>query len=185
MGLDMYLLRKTYVLNWDHMRPEELHEITVKRGGVVRGDIKPERICYITEEVAYWRKANQIHAWFVENVQDGKDDCAEYWVTHDQLKELVRLCKQVLAACETLEGKVVNGIEFSKEGFKPILQDGKVMSDSSRAVAASTLPTAAGFFFGSTDYDEFYIEELQDTVEMLEPLLAEGGDGSLYYRSSW
>ncbi len=31
---------------------------------------------YIQEEVAYWRKANAIHKWFVENVQDGQDDCA-------------------------------------------------------------------------------------------------------------
>ena len=27
------------------------------------------------EEVAYWRKANMIHKWFVERVQDGEDDC--------------------------------------------------------------------------------------------------------------
>ena len=29
----------------------------------------------IIEQVGYWRKANQIHNWFVENVQDGEDDC--------------------------------------------------------------------------------------------------------------
>jgi len=27
------------------------------------------------EEVAYWRKANMVHKWFVEHVQDGEDDC--------------------------------------------------------------------------------------------------------------
>ena len=27
------------------------------------------------EEVAYWRKANMIHKWFVDHVQDGQDDC--------------------------------------------------------------------------------------------------------------
>lgn len=27
------------------------------------------------EEVAYWRKANQIHSWFVRHVQDGEDNC--------------------------------------------------------------------------------------------------------------
>lgn len=29
------------------------------------------------EEVAYWRKANAIHQWFVEHVHDGEDD--GYW----------------------------------------------------------------------------------------------------------
>ena len=29
----------------------------------------------IMEMVGYWRKQNAIHNWFVENVQDGIDDC--------------------------------------------------------------------------------------------------------------
>ena len=37
---------------------------------------------------AYWRKANQIHAWFVDNVQQGEDNCGEYYVSHEKLKEL-------------------------------------------------------------------------------------------------
>ena len=27
------------------------------------------------KEVMYWRKANYIHNWFVENIQNGSDDC--------------------------------------------------------------------------------------------------------------
>jgi len=47
-------------------------------------------------QVAYWRKANQIHKWFVDHVQDGNDDCEEYRVTRDQLQLLVDNCKLVL-----------------------------------------------------------------------------------------
>ena len=47
-------------------------------------------------EFAYWRKANQIHNWFVENIQEGKDDCGTYQVSGRKLKELVNLCKEVL-----------------------------------------------------------------------------------------
>ncbi len=97
MGLDMYLEKRTYVMNWDHMNPKERHGITVKLGGVPRTDIKPERIKYIVEQVAYWRRANQIHRWFVENVQDGNDDCGHYSVGSDQLVELLGRCKSVLA----------------------------------------------------------------------------------------
>ena len=64
MGLDMYLSKKTYVKRWDHNRPEEQHEVTVRLGGVARKDIDPKKISYIEEEVGYWRKANQIHKWF-------------------------------------------------------------------------------------------------------------------------
>ena len=45
----------------------------------------------------YWRKANAIHGWFVENVQDGEDDCKEYEVRADQLEALVDACKRALA----------------------------------------------------------------------------------------
>lgn len=37
--------------------------------------INPEKVKEITEEVGYWRKANAIHGWFVDNVQKGNDDC--------------------------------------------------------------------------------------------------------------
>lgn len=29
----------------------------------------------IWKEIGYWRKANHIHKWFVDCVQDGEDDC--------------------------------------------------------------------------------------------------------------
>ena len=69
MGLDMYLHKKTYVKNWEYMSPEELHEVTVKKNGQELPNIKKERISSIEESVAYWRKANHIHQWFVDNVQ--------------------------------------------------------------------------------------------------------------------
>lgn len=48
------------------------------------------------EEVAYWRKVNSIHKWFVDNVQNGKDDCGDYEVERSKLQSLVDLIDQVL-----------------------------------------------------------------------------------------
>ena len=159
MGLDMYLTKKTYVKNWSHMSPEQLHEITVKKGGEPRTDIKPERISSIEESVAYWRKANHIHKWFVDNVQDGEDNCREYYVGREQLQQLVDECKQVK---ESLEKS----------------------NNSDTSVAEELLPTQSGFFFGGTEYDEYYIQDLDDTIKQLEPLLQEES-GEFYYQSSW
>ena len=47
-------------------------------------------------QVGYWRKANQIHSWFVNHVQGGVDNCEEYRVTRDQLQLLLDNCKLVL-----------------------------------------------------------------------------------------
>lgn len=45
--------------------------------------------------VGYWRKANQIHNWMVENVQDGVDDCNSYEISKEQLEELLSICKKI------------------------------------------------------------------------------------------
>ena len=47
----------------------------------------------------------------------------------------------------------------------------KVLADHS--LAEELLPTCSGFFFGSTEYDEYYFEDLKDTVEMVTKILQE------------
>lgn len=171
MGLDMYLHKKTYVKNWEHMSPEELHEVTVKKNGQEVSHIKKERISSVEETVAYWRKANHIHQWFVNNVQDGEDNCREYYVSRDDLRELVEACKTVKESLEKSGKKTVK-----------MYDDVEVFTDTS--VAEELLPTQAGFFFGGTQYDEWYVKDLDNTIAQLEPLIEEEG-GDFYYQSSW
>jgi len=87
----------------------------------------------------YWRKSNQIHQWFVQNVQGGKDNCEEYSVSLDQLKLLSK----------TIEPALV-----------------------STAAASELLPTSEGFFFGSQEYDEYYFEDLKNTKEQVDKIIA-------------
>jgi hypothetical protein len=91
----MYLTKKTYVKNWKHMSDDEKHNVSVE--GKSAKEIKPERITHIEEEIGYWRKANQIHNWFVQNAQNGNDDCGSHYVDVEQLEELSANCKEVLA----------------------------------------------------------------------------------------
>ncbi len=151
MGLDMYLTKRTYVKNWDFMLPEELHKITVTKNGESVEHIQSERISHVIEEMGYWRKANAIHNWFVENVQDGVDECQLSYVPREKLKELLGLVKEILA-------------DHSK--------------------SEKLLPTTSGFFFGSTEYDEYYFEDLDLTKEIIETALKDY-DGDFYYQSSW
>ena len=50
----------------------------------------------LSYEAGYWRKANQIHKWFVDNVQGGVDDCGEYLVYTRALERLLELVNEVL-----------------------------------------------------------------------------------------
>lgn len=159
MGLDMYLNRHIYIgANYaDINKVEGTIEIT-KHGQPVPIDFN--KVKYIVEEAGYWRKANQIHQWFVDHVQDGEDNCKEYYVSIEQLEELVNICKQIMSA-------------YSKDKEEGI------------ALAQELLPTQEGFFFGGTDYDEYYFEDIQDTINQLEPLLKDNRSGDFYYKSSW
>jgi hypothetical protein len=153
MGLDMYLSRKTYVKQWSHQKPEEQFEITITKGGKPYDGIDISNVTNIEEEVGYWRKANQIHRWFVENIQNGVDNCGEYSVSKGELEELRNICTEVL-------------------------------NDHSKA--EELLPSASGFFFGNTDYDEYYYNDVEHTIEILDKILSESdGNQDIYYSSSW
>jgi len=98
MGLDMYLNASRYLSSFN----EEEKRISQAISQVI--GIEPEsedfnafgRVKNVTFEAGYWRKANAIHKWFVDNVQEGKDECQEAYVEREQLKELRDLCQEVL-----------------------------------------------------------------------------------------
>lgn len=103
MGLDMYLYKKHYVKNWDWMVDHEKHTISIKKGKKKLDHIKPDRVCYVVEQVMEWRKFNALHKWFVDNVQEGVDDCRETYVDESDLKMLLETLTYVLENKDTAE----------------------------------------------------------------------------------
>lgn len=93
MGLDMYLSAKRYVSQYDEADQELAKVIKAEQ---VKG-MGEMRLSHLVCEAAYWRKANHIHRWFVNNVQEGNDDCGSYYVGVEQLRTLLNLCETVLA----------------------------------------------------------------------------------------
>ena len=139
----------------------------------------------IFQNCAYWRKANAIHSWFVQNVQNGVDDCDTYQVTREQLEALKEACEIVLFQVKTEDAQVCVGIQHQHGKDIPMMQDGKVITNPE--VCAEALPTQSGFFFGSTDYDEYYIEDLSKTVQMLTEVIEQTDweTQTVCYSSSW
>lgn len=154
MGLDMYLTAERYMSKYfdaaDSEKITAINEI-FNVEGEEDGDYGAQSVIF---KVAYWRKANAIHQWFVDNVQDGVDECQKAYVSREQLQTLVDLCKEIIA-------------------------------DPKKA--RETLPTASGFFFGSTDYDDYYIQDLQYTADRISKILADSAfeKADFYYQSSW
>ena len=132
MGLDMYLSRRTTLMSGFHEQNKRTKD-SFKELQVYGVD--PQLVQTIEEEVGYWRKDNHIHQWFVDNVQDGEDDCQKYWVSKENLLKLKQTCEEVL-------------------------------KDPSKK--EDLLPTEEGFFFGDTDYDEYYLEGIKTTIKIID-----------------
>ena len=181
MGLDQYLSRKIYVgAEYEHRNVTGVIDIKVD-GKPVK--VNFDKVSYITESIAYWRKASSIHAYFVKYVQNGVDDCGEYDVTVEQLQELVDLCQKVLKTAVTVDGQVWNGETWTKkEGTVHNYKAGKVIVNQDEV--EELLPTQEGFFFGGTDYDEWYLKDLENTINQLTPYLNDK-ESEFVYRASW
>lgn len=140
----------------------------------------------IFEDVGYWRKANEIHAWFVRNVQGGVDDCQLYEVSKEQLTKLYLICKTIITESTLTPSKIVNGQHLNQNGeWENIYEDGYVITNPE--IAAKLLPTHDGFFFGSTDYDEYYLEDVKYTFELLSKIILETDFDKqiISYQASW
>ena len=115
-----------------------------------------------------WRKTNHIHNWFVDNIQDSIDNCGVYEVSKEQLEKLLDTCKEVL----------INSNLIGQEGHKYIKEP---------SMARRLLPTTSGFFFESIEYDDWYLENIKLTIEIVEEVLktTDFEKEIVMYSSSW
>lgn len=146
MGLDMMLFARKRI---NGMRDKDIIKLT---------------------EIAYWRKANQIHNWFCKNcARQNQEDYDNILVTKQDLEELLETCVAVLKNSKLVKGKVKNGEKLVNGEWETIFEDGLVIEDDT--FAKEYLPTVNGFFFGSTGYDEYYIDNIKETIKQLEKIL--------------
>jgi len=179
MGLDMYLDKvrtnksfKEFKEVYNYYQEDGYEEFEKLNVGeefrgfkiLLRGDenYNWKSIC---NEIAYWRKANQVHKWFVDNVQDGEDDCGMYQVRSDDLRKLLSICNEIAEQSEVSD----DNIHLDKKICKKLL------------------PSESGFFFGSQDYDKRYLQDILYTISQLKKIL-DGTDWDneiVFYNSSW
>ena len=179
----MYLSKKTYVKRWGFQSPEEAFKVSVEKGGEPYPSINQEKISYITEEVMYWRKANQIHGWFCNNCEERTPD-VDYSVSRKDLEELLTTCKSVL---EILDKSPIT-VKQVNNGWKnnePYMVD--VETYDCKEQIEELLPPTQGFFFGSYEIDNWYRDSIEETIKVLEEELStpETYEVSYEYYASW
>lgn len=168
MGLDMYLKAEKYVSGWQHNPDEEINEYErlISMFGMEDFVSESSPSSFVQFTVGYWRKANQIHAWFVRECQGGRDECQPTDVGIEKLVELQKACEFALGVREKV------GVNVG----------------AARRTAIEVLPPTSGFFFGGEDVDEWYWQALESTVTIVNKCIAldkAPGYWSFIYQSSW
>ena len=165
MGLDQYLYANKYTFGNDFEEPtwqKKNADFQRLKKAIAEGSTNGDDTLHMNKtygetivvsmKVGYWRKANAIHQWFVDNCQNGEDDCRDAYVSREKLEELLGIVQEVLA---------------------------------DRSKVDELLPTQSGFFFGSTEYDEYYFQDLELTQRILENALSMSDEWDFGYQSSW
>jgi hypothetical protein len=160
MGLDMYLSGNKFIPRFNPL-PEEAVLVEAVREGLDLPECE-NALTSVETTIVQWRKANHIHKWFVDNCQNGDDNCERTSIALADLEKLQGVLEQLL--------------------------------DHDESKAALLLPPSSGFFFGGTEVDEWYWDDIDYTHKVLgkwidfikEDMLRAGSWGwDLYYRSSW
>jgi hypothetical protein len=108
-----------------------------------------------------------------EHIEDTNVELV-YWRKANAIHKFFTDFNEQYDSCET--------IEVTKDMLGQLL-DRCTMVLEDRSRADELLPTTNGFFFGSTDYDKWYFDKLEDTIKEITPILSDGDikDGDLYY----
>lgn len=123
-------------------------------------------------ELYYWRKANEIHHYMVEvatnREQVENDNCTDFYIERSDIENLRGICwKLVTLGTHLMDVESWKDYTDVKEEF--------------RETAQELLPTQGGFFFGSTEYDSRYVQNLFNTVCNLDKILSEHNDNRFIY----
>lgn len=160
MGLDIYFYsRKMELENVEelHKAEERIEEIySIEDAGQFqahRAELEELRLkvkeMYSRTQVAYFRKVNFLMPFF-----NYEGNCEYVEIERTKVEELVDTCKEIL----DLNKK--SGEDFTEYCI------GKWKKD-----AKAKLPTTSGFFFGSTEYDEYYLLDVQEVYDTFKNVL--------------
>lgn len=185
-------IKETMVYDWYWEAVSE-----EKSNKEILDEIKDLKKMFYPHEDVYFRKANFVYRFFQPYLVD--EACV---VTKDMVNDLLRRCDEIIAAAQTdgvitPEGNIDERF-FCCEGFYDLPEDkkqierirvekeNKEMPRDWAGVAENLLPTTSGFFFGSTEYDVWYLSDIISCKEQFTKLLADWKDNEVVYNiMSW
>ena len=204
MGLDMYLYRfpKSKTREQIEQESKELWNKSIEEWR------KGWKEVY---EIAYWRKVNFLHGWFVRTLAGNVDECQDITVRKcnmeslkvlvDEACDIIRKAKFVpqkdISKKDDWQAKLVDDpdkptipVQWNEDAIRFEGLEANTpyrLSDEAAEKLGDILPYTEGFFFGSYCYGLWYAEDMLELQPELEKLLAEWDDNeyTYIYQASW
>ena len=172
MGLDMYLYMNKY---------EVAHRYKIENGKKLPKNFYPKELEQLEQDILkrnFLSKETKYQVGYWR-----KFNALHWWIVKNYANEKDD-CREIYLSVEDIE-----------KLLKVCL---KVMMDHSKA--SELLPTKSGFLFGDTEYDDWYFENLEYTINLLQKIIElikkqtkeEDPDSAVYcyewdiiYQASW
>ena len=155
MGLDMYLSASKYIGGWEH---SDASEKLVFKGVLNAAGISDDVIDEGSPSLTI-------------------DVTIGYW-------------RKANAIHKWFVDKVQGGVDECQRSYVSIDELEVLLKDCNAVMkhkgkAKELMSTQSGFFFGNTDYDEDYFEDIKHTIGIVKKALKMGKGYTFHYRSSW
>lgn len=167
MGLDQYITIRHKSTNKSYAKWEDYWKLEREERENLREPNEPTKDITI----AYFRKHNQIHNWFVQNVQNGNDDCRRYPITVDDIKKLLSICETIMSHVTKTPRPPKIKTDSKGNQYECLQYDDYKISGEGMQYVINNLPTKDGFFFGSTGYDDDYFWCIENAIKELNNVL--------------
>ena len=186
MGLDQYLHAKNYISSYQDN--DKFNELVAQFNANELISNTQFTNAQISFGVGYWRKANAIHGWFVRELAGGVDECQVIRVKREQLETLLVLCHKALAdkpkqVPARRPHQVFEGEDVAQALVNITITE--QMNAQFNDDNGDPLRPVSGFFFGGTEKDVGYYDDLRDTINIINRALSMGKEWYFTYQASW
>ena len=129
------------------------------------------------EKVAYFRKVNLLLPFFGYN-----ENCSDLILTKDQVESLIQVCRDVLAKEADIRSRLnerkcakqnVQQVkaEWNEKNVQRIQEQIESIEQEWVDYCQETLPNQDGFFFGSYEYDEWYLDKVEHVKKLFQEVI--------------
>ena len=150
---------------------------------------------YLSAKRYLWNKTDDVIAEKVGEIIGVKGDTERRFNGSSLVVKGIEIDAMYWRKANAIHGWFVNVVQFGEDDCKEHDVDReqlvtlrnlcKDILEHPDAERETDLDPTEGFFFGSTDKDEWYYQDLKDTVEGLDRVLALPDEYSFSYQSSW